>query len=49
MRGKERAQHTIEQESINALLSALPEGKRVLRLKGGDPLVFGRGGKKLRP
>ena len=43
--GKAAAGHTMTQEMINALLVEKGlAGKRVVRLKGGDPFVFGRGG-----
>ena len=46
--GKERDNHAMRQEEINRLLADLAKaGHRVVRLKGGDPFIFGRGGEEI--
>lgn len=46
--GKRKGNHSMEQQEINELVChAAQKGKQVVRLKGGDPMIFGRGGEEI--
>jgi len=46
--GKSKGEHSVAQDEIHArMIAAARDGKRVVRLKGGDPFIFGRGGEEV--